>query len=150
MQGCQGQPKIINQEYKFMISRRKFFSNAVVTAGAAVLGASFGWGIHALDFWWLTIGVTLLVLPLNLRLYTPVARFFFIVSQATFAIFLLHRFVYEIYEHVPVPQNQNAEWLVGFFGSIGLWMAAVIPLRAYRAIVRRHGNPSTGALMLQR
>src|SRR5258707_9588606 len=40
MLGCQGQPKIINQEYKVMISRRKFFSNAVVTAGAAALGAT--------------------------------------------------------------------------------------------------------------
>jgi hypothetical protein len=122
----------------------------VLAVAAAVLGASFGWGIHALDFWWLTIGVTLLVLPLNLRLYTPVARFFFIVSQATFAIFLLHRFVYEIYEHVPVPQDQNAEWLVGYFGSIGLWMAAVIPLRAYRAIARRTASSSMGAPMLQR
>src|SRR5260221_2467231 len=40
MLGCQGQPKIINQEYKVMISRRKFFSNAVVTAGAAAFGAT--------------------------------------------------------------------------------------------------------------
>src|ERR1700758_2983507 len=40
MQGCQGQPKKVTKNKNVMITRRKFFSNAVVTAGAAALGAT--------------------------------------------------------------------------------------------------------------
>lgn len=117
----------------------------LVAVTGAVVGAEVGWGIHALDFWWLSIGVTLLVLPLRLMLWTPVARFVFIVSQATFAIFLLHRFVYKVCEHMPIPQNQDVEWIIGLLGSIGLWMFGVIPLRAYRSLARRSSALSAEA-----
>ncbi len=103
----------------------------------AIVGAAVGWGYHALDFWWLSVGVTLLVLPLNLRMWAPVARVVFMVSQATFAIFLVHRFVYKVYEDMPLPRNQDLEWIVGLAGSLVLWIAGSIPWRAYKAISRR-------------
>jgi hypothetical protein len=124
--------------------------NKVTAIACACIGAWAGWGYDRLDFWWLSIGVVLLVLPLKLRLWTPLARFIFIVSQATFGIFLLHRFVYEVYEHAPLPPNDNAEWLVGLFGSIALWMAGAVPLRAFRALRQQAARAPLSVLKLPR
>jgi hypothetical protein len=104
--------------------------------GCSVLGA-FVWGVHNLDFYWLTVGVALLVLPLDVRMPSPLGQFFQLVSQATLAIFLLHRFVYEVYEHMPIPHNEDAMWIIGLFGSLLTWMVATASARAFRALWRQ-------------
>ncbi|MET0658538.1 MAG: acyltransferase family protein [Steroidobacteraceae bacterium] len=121
----------------------------LLACASGIAGATAIMSAEMLAFWCLSVGVVLLVLPLRIRLWTPVARFVFIVSQATFAIFLLHRFVYEVYEHMPVPQNDDVEWIVGFFGSIALWIAGVVPVRAYRALRRRFQTPASSANLVR-
>lgn len=128
--------------WNFLLGWVVYFANAevrsvgrkVVTFVCAVVGAYVGWGIHALDFWCLTLGVLLLTLDVRITLWTPLARIVFVISQATFGIFLVHRMIYKNYEHFHFPANQDLEWIVGLGGSILLWVAAVIPVRAYRSL----------------
>lgn len=126
----------------FSVTRLPAAWGKVLACICGFAGAAASVSIEMLEFWCLSIGVILLVLPLRVRLWTPLARFVFIVSQATFAIFLLHRFLYEVYEHMPIPQDQDAMWVVGLFGSIALWIAGVVPVRAYRALRRRAKTPA--------
>jgi hypothetical protein len=127
----------------FSVSRLPSPWGKLLAIACAIIGAtaSYHWG--RLDFWCLLVGVTLLVLPLTVQLWKPIARSIFIISEATFAIFLLHRFVYEVYERMPVPQNEDMKWLAGVVFSVVMWMAGVVPLRAYRALQQRQESRST-------
>lgn len=130
----------------FSVARLPAPWGKLVACACGLIGAAVGFAMDTLAFWCLSVGVVLLVLPLRLDLWTPLARFVFVAGQATFAIFLLHRFVFEVYEHMPVPQNDDVEWLIGLFGSIALWMAGIVPLRAYRALRRKSAQPTNTAL----
>jgi hypothetical protein len=114
----------------------------LAVAGAA-LGGIVGFGMGYLDFWWLCVGVLLLVLPLDVRLPAIPGRLVLLISQATFAIFLLHRFVYEVYEHLPIPQQNDAMWIIGLAGSLGLWMGGSALIRAYRTLRQREITPQS-------
>jgi hypothetical protein len=101
------------------------------------IGAFTVFGTHLLDFWWLTIGVILLTLPFNVRLPAILGRFLILVSQGTFAIFLLHRFFYEVYEHLALPQQDDAIWVTGLLGSLFAWLCGSAAVRAFRTMQRR-------------
>jgi len=103
----------------------------------AALGATVHWGYDRLTFYWLTVGTALLVIPLDLRMPSKLGQFFHLVSQATLAIFLLHRFFYEVYEHMPIPQDQDVMWLMGLFGSLATWILWTAAVRAFRYIRRQ-------------
>jgi hypothetical protein len=117
--------------------------NKLAVVACAALGAWVHWGYDKLDFYWLVLGTALLVLPLDVRMPARLGQCFQLVSQATLAIFLLHRFFYEVYEHLPVPQNQDVMWVLGFSASLFTWMLWTAAVRAFRRLRRSSSVPAT-------
>jgi hypothetical protein len=109
-----------------------------------VLGGLVGWGAATNDFLWLvTAGALFLMIP-RLTLPRIVAIPVGIVSQATFAIFLLHRGVYVVMEHfcpgtdyVPL-----ARWSAAMLFCLSTWIGYTAVTRAWR-VLHQQNRPVT-------
>lgn len=116
----------------------------VLATGCALIGASVGWSLDSLDFFWIVLGTVLFVAPLNVTLPSPVAKVIVMIAHNTLAIFLLHIFMFKAYAHIPVPHDQNFKFVIGLFGSIFIWNIVKAPFSAYRNL--RNSNVASASV----
>lgn len=129
--------------WNFTLGWIVFFLHARGTAGmkalasVAIVGSAvLVWGLDSWQFLTLAIGGTALVWKDRVTLPAVVARPVSLISQATFTIFLVHRFVYVVYlqtlAHV-LPAGLLM-WVVGVVVSTGAWVLGSAAIRAYRKL----------------
>jgi len=118
-----------------LIARR---TGLVVAISCAILGGFVGYGLTRTDFWWLTAGTAILVLVPRIPLPLAAARVTNILSQATFAIFLLHQFFLETHHQLGLPRHPYLKCFLALAASAGAWLAWTSSVRAYRSL----GGPS--------
>jgi len=105
-----------------------------------VAGGLAGWGWHRLDFWWLTIAGSLFVLLPRIPMPRGLATAAGLLSQSAFTIFLLHRGLFVVLDHI-VPAWKQREPLLHFLFaivmSVGFWILLASIGRAWREMDRQ-------------
>lgn len=122
----------------FLLSKDRVDCKLAATA-VVLLSAYLVWTPRSLQFWALGVAGIALVWAVRVRLPAPVTHVAGLVSQATFTIFLLHRFVYAVYDKVlapPLPKGVTM-WIVGMICCLIAWVLAAAASRAYRKLDRQ-------------
>lgn len=87
----------------------------------------------ALPFWWLSIASEIMIWTPTVRLPEILGRPPSIVSQATFAVFLLHVTMFKVFTRLA----PEAPWIKAVFAiaaSVAVWIVIVAAIRAYRCV----------------
>lgn len=106
----------------------------LLVIAAAALGGAVAHGPGKSDFWWLASATALWVLLPRLRLPWFAAQAFRIVSQAAFAVFLLHLFFFHAWWRIGLADVPIAKFVVSLGGSVAIWLVITAFGRAYRAM----------------
>jgi peptidoglycan/LPS O-acetylase OafA/YrhL len=121
-------------------------SMRALVASGVVASAFWAYGPFALNVWTLSLaGIALVYVP-SVSVPSILARLVLILSQAAYAIYLLHVIFLRIYTVVLGFHDPNGAWLFAMLGSTLSWIAGTAFLRAYRKIEReRPGRIRAGS-----
>lgn len=118
-------------------------ADKALAIGCIAAGALAGWGWGRLDFWWLTVfGITFVLVP-RVTLPRPIATLAGLLSQSAFTIFLLHRVLFVVLNHIVPAWTDRAplvHWAFALFASVATWITFTAMTRAYRELDR--GQPA--------
>ena len=110
---------------------RPLLLKAVVIAGALASGI-VGWDPGGPQGWWLAVAVGLLLFLPNVRLPSPLVQPVTIVSQASFAIFLLHTIALGAYRAIFPWESPEIAFVFAMLGCVVFWIVLTSFLRAWR------------------
>lgn len=127
----------------FLLAQRSLATQFAAVV-AVLVSAYLVWTPGRLQFWALAVAGLALIWSLRVRLPGALTHVFGLISQATFAIFLLHRFVYALYGKLLTPLPKGVlMWLLGLALCLGAWVVAAALSRAYHKLSRQ--QPAAGA-----
>ncbi|WP_404338491.1 acyltransferase family protein [Sphingomonas sp. MMS12-HWE2-04] len=120
--------------------RGPMLKRAIVMA-CAVIGAFVAYGPFKSDFWWLSIATAVWVSFPRFVLPRPIGQAVRVVSQAAFAVFLLHLFFLYVWWKANLPYAPLLQFVFSLGGSVAVWVVMTAFSRAYRA--ERGAGPAT-------
>ncbi len=100
-----------------------------------ILCATLCMSFHSLHFYWIIFGGLCLIWIEKINLPSYFKRVFVLIAQATFTLFLFHRFFFEVLEKViPNQYNDIGLFVFGVISSLGLWVAYTAFVRTFRKL----------------
>lgn len=104
----------------------------IVVIAAALASGIVGWDPGGMQGWWLALAVGLMLLLPNVRLPNPLVQPVTLVSQASFAIFLLHAIGLGAYRVIFPWDVPEIAFLFAMVGCVVFWILLTSFLRAWR------------------
>ncbi|CAN5200180.1 hypothetical protein BH11PSE2_BH11PSE2_09800 [soil metagenome] len=124
----------------------RWWARALIPAAVIAL-VYVMWGPLLLKFWTLSFAVIFMALLPVLKMPGLIARPFFIVGEASFAVFLLHLLIIQVVGALHI-HDQNLVFLLALAGSVGIWVAVTSLMRGYRRL-RRAASADQGLVQVE-
>jgi hypothetical protein len=135
----------------FCVSRADAHPRLRLLALACLIAGMFaGWPPYRSDFWVLLAGGAFLIFVRRVVLPGAVRQGAILLSEATFAIFLIHKIWISVAKAVHAPASAEWPWVVFVFalgGSLACWFAMTALYRAFRRRYDEIRNPGDSAIV---